>query len=82
MRSTLSPRAKRFHRVAGRRTNHVLDALTMLERCSRREYYKYGQQDVDLIFQAIERRVADCKTRFCTHDPICFSLREGAKHAR
>lgn len=55
---------ERFVTVAPRRTNHVLDAVRLLERCADRRIYEFEEPEVDKIFEAIDLAVARARARF------------------
>lgn len=55
---------EKFVRLAEARTNKIIDTLLLLGNCSNTSAYEYTQQDVDLIFSAIESGVRDAKKRF------------------
>ena len=47
-------RRQRFKRIAGARTNKILDMLKLLGNCSNTGNYEYSENDVKKIFNAIE----------------------------
>ena len=55
---------ERFKRLATKRTNEVLRKLKILGNCSRRTAYSYSKEEVEKIFQTIERRVREVKALF------------------
>lgn len=55
---------ERFKRVATKRTKVVLDKLRVLSHCANRSTYKYTDQDVRKIFNAIEDQLKIVKTKF------------------
>jgi len=57
-------RAKRFNRVATRRTNEILNRIRILGNCSNKSAYSYTEEDVQKIFAAIERELRSVKARF------------------
>jgi len=63
-----TPNAKRdrFFRVAERRTNYILDNLRLLGNTSNRNLYQYTEADVEKIFNTIESKLNDAKSRFKT----------------
>lgn len=55
---------ERFKRLATSRTNEVLKRLKVLGNCANRSAYEYGEEEVNRIFNEIERRVREVKARF------------------
>lgn len=57
-------RRQRFKRIAGARTNKILDMLKLLGNCSNTGNYEYSENDVKKIFNAIETEVKISKAKF------------------
>ena len=57
-------RRQRFKRIAGARTNKILDMLKLLGNCSNTGNYEYSENDVKKIFNAIETEVRASKAKF------------------
>ena len=57
-------RRQRFKRIAGARTNKILDMLKLLGNCSNTGNYEYSENDVKKIFNAIEAEVKATKAKF------------------
>ena len=57
-------RLQRFKRIAGARTNKILDMLKLLGNCSNTGNYEYSENDVKKIFNAIEAEVKASKAKF------------------
>lgn len=57
-------RRQRFKRIAGARTNKILDMLKLLGNCSNTGNYEYSENDVKKIFNAIEAEVKVSKAKF------------------
>lgn len=57
-------RQQRFKRIAGARTNKILDMLKLLGNCSNTSNYEYSTNDVKKIFNAIETEVKASKAKF------------------
>ncbi len=55
---------ERFKRIAAARTNAVLQKLRVLSNCANRQYYDYTEEEVDIIFSAIEKKVKEAKSKF------------------
>lgn len=67
-------KADRFIRIAERRTNTILETLRLLGNCSNTNNYKYTEQQVKKIFNAIEQEVKNTKIKFDKKDEK-FSLK-------
>lgn len=57
-------RKERFKRLAAQRTNDVLKRLRILGNCANRQVYEYTEEDIELIFSAIEKKMKEVKTKF------------------
>lgn len=57
-------RRQRFKRIAGARTNKILDMLKLLGNCSNTGNYEYSENDVKKIFNTIEAEVKASKSKF------------------
>lgn len=55
---------ERFKRLASLRTNKILNYLKVLGNCSNRQIYEYTKEDINKIFNEIERKVKEIKSRF------------------
>ena len=65
-----------FRRLAGRRTNAVLDRLRVLGHCANRHQYEYEPEEVIKIFRAIETELKAAKAKFQNSDQAKFTLEE------
>ena len=54
----------RFKRIASRRTQNVLEALRKLGNCSNKGTYQYDNDDVKMIFQAVDSEVKRIRVLF------------------
>lgn len=54
----------RFKRLATYRTNEVLKKLKVLGNCSNRSAYDYNEEDINKIFNAIDKSVKETKAKF------------------
>ncbi len=63
MAAELSKR-DRFKKLAVYRTNEVLKRLKVLGNCSNRSAYEYTEEEVNKIFQEIDRRTKEVKSKF------------------
>ena len=57
-------KAEKFIRIGEYRMNKAVDAIGRLENLANRGSYEYTQEQVDAMFQALEGRVAEVKSRF------------------
>lgn len=55
---------ERFRRLATLRVNEVLKRLKILGNCANRRTYEYDQMDITKMFDEIEKKVRDTKTKF------------------
>lgn len=55
---------ERFLRLAPQRTNAVLGKLKVLSNCANRSAYEYSEEEVAKIFNEIEKRVKETKSKF------------------
>lgn len=55
---------EKFIRIGEYRMNKAVDAIGRLENLANRGSYEYTQEQVDVMFQALEGRVAKVKARF------------------
>lgn len=60
----LEAKKERFKRLATLRTNEVLYRLKVLSNCSNQQLYEYEERDIEKIFQEIERKVKEAKSKF------------------
>lgn len=57
-------RRERFKRIAGARTNKILDMVKLLGNCSNTGNYEYSEDDIKKIFSAIESELKNAKAQF------------------
>lgn len=65
---------ERFLKIAENRTNTILQTLRLLGNCANTNNYKYTDQQVKMIFSAIESELKSTKMKFEKKDNK-FSLR-------
>ncbi len=53
-----------FKRVAGKRTNRIIEQIRLLGNCSNRSNYEYTEEDVKKIFSVIEAELKDAKSKY------------------
>lgn len=61
---TKEEKRNRFKRLATQRTNSILHKLKVLGNCSNRSAYDFTEDEVDKIFQEIDKRVKETRLRF------------------
>src|SRR5438067_8916115 len=66
-----------FKRLAEKRTNAILDRIRILGNCANPYAYEYSEEDVRLIFAAIEQEIRLAKTKFANHRRRQFKLEAG-----
>lgn len=54
----------KFIRIAGARTNKIINMVQLLGNCSNQNLYEYSQKDVDKIFHAIQGELDEAKKRY------------------
>ena len=57
-------RTSRFRRIAEKRTNELIRRIQLLGNCSNRSSYDYSEQEVNKIFNAIDKELRQAKARF------------------
>lgn len=67
-------KAERFKRLATKRTQNVLYTLRVLGNCANRGVYEYTTDDVRKIFYAVEKQLAETKTKFKDTGNLEFRL--------
>jgi len=55
---------ERFVKIAENRTNKIIDMIKLLGNCSNKNNYKYDEDDVRQIFNAIDNELRITKSRF------------------
>jgi 3-phenylpropionate/cinnamic acid dioxygenase small subunit len=65
---------ERFKRLATSRTSAVLDKLRILGNLSNRQLYSYSEEDIERIFNAINRQVREVRAKFSTGKQRSFKL--------
>ncbi|MCX6721598.1 MAG: hypothetical protein NTY04_00155 [Candidatus Staskawiczbacteria bacterium] len=54
----------RFKKLAVYRTNQVLKRLKVLGNCANRSAYEYSEEEVNKIFNAVEKQIKYIKAKF------------------
>ncbi|MCK4454234.1 hypothetical protein KAU51_02710 [Candidatus Parcubacteria bacterium] len=60
----LTEKRERFKRLASYRTNEILKRLRVLGNCANRGVYNYNREDIDKIFNVINQKVKETKSKF------------------
>lgn len=56
--------AERFRRIAESRTKVILKQLRLLSNCANKRLYTYNREEVDKIFNTIQRQMKVTKSNF------------------
>ncbi len=64
----MTGKRERFKKLATYRTNQVLKRLKILGNCANRSAYQYSQNNVEKIFEIIELKTKEVKSKF--HYPL------------
>lgn len=65
---------ERFERLAEKRTQAVLEKLDILANCANERRYEYSDEDIEKIFNAIEKKLRETRSKFNTEESEEFSL--------
>ena len=65
---------QRFKRVAERRVRRVLDSLRSLSQCSNKRMYKWNEEQLKKIWEAIEYNLKTCQENYKNAEPEEFKL--------
>ena len=61
-------KTERFHRLAEKRVNNVMNAIRLLSQCSNRRTYDYTDMNVQRMFREIEGELRAAKKAFHSQD--------------
>lgn len=64
----------RFKRIAERRVQRVLDSLRSLSQCSNKRMYRWDEDQLQKIWDAIEHALQTCKGSFTKPEAEEFKL--------
>ena len=67
-------RSDRFKRLATKRTNGIIKKMQLLGNCSNRSSYDYSEQEINRIFNAIDKELKQAKARFTFNKTKKFTL--------
>ena len=57
-------RRERFEKVASKRVQRILDTLSLLKNCAKKNNYEYDEKDVEMMFSEISKAVRDAKAAY------------------
>ena len=63
---------ERFRRVAEKRIQRVLDSIRSLTQCSNKRMYKWNDEQLKKIWNAIDKELKKCKEGFENSEPEEF----------
>lgn len=69
-----SVKRDRFLRLAENRTLKLLRAIAVLSHCSNRSLYEYRDEEIEKIFNAVEKATTEAKMKFKGNGPVDFKL--------
>lgn len=55
---------ERFKRLAVYRTNEILKRIKVLSNCSNKSAYEYSEEEINKIFNEIDRALKESKAKF------------------
>lgn len=58
----------RFVRLAENRTNKIIDMIRLLGNCANKSNYDYTEEDIQKIFNAIEKELRNTKSKFVSSE--------------
>lgn len=64
----------RFKRIVEKRVQRVLDSLKSLSQCSNKRMYKWNDEQLKKIWDAIDKELRTCKASFENSEPDKFRL--------
>lgn len=67
-------RHDRFRRVATKRTNDILEKIRILGNCSNKSSYEYTPDEVNKIFNEIDKQLKLTKAKFIVGKKDSFKL--------
>ncbi|MEW6409012.1 MAG: hypothetical protein AB1488_02725 [Nitrospirota bacterium] len=57
-------KSERFKRIASKRTNEILEKIRILGNCSNKSSYEYTEEEVNKIFNEIDKQLKLIKSKF------------------
>ena len=67
-------KSQRFIRVAEKRVENVLDSIRRLSQCSNRRMYEWDNEQLEKIWNAIDKEIQNCKESYKTNRVEKFKL--------
>lgn len=67
-------RHERFKRVVSKRTNEILEKIRILGNCSNKSSYEYTEEEVNKIFNEIDKQLKLTKAKFLAGKRERFKL--------
>ena len=64
MKFTDENKEEKFRRIASSRTQKILDNIRLLGNCSNKSAYDYNEEQVNKMFQAIDREIKRVRELF------------------
>lgn len=61
-----SEKRLRFEKVASNRVQKVIDYLALIKNCANRNNYEYGEEDVEHMFNEIQKAMKDARNAYNT----------------
>ncbi len=60
----MDEKRERFVRIAEKRTNKILEQIRLLSNCSNKHNYSYTDEDIKIIFSAIESELKEARLKY------------------
>jgi protein tyrosine/serine phosphatase len=65
---------EKFKKIAGNRVETILQKIETLGNCSNRRYYEYTEDEIDKIFNTLDKKLKETKSLFRFNKKERFSL--------
>lgn len=62
--SSTKEKQERFKKVAGNRTNRIIEQIRLLGNCSNKSNYDYSDEEIKKIFNAIDSELRETKKKY------------------
>lgn len=62
----METKREKFIRLANKRTNDILDKIRLLENLSNKARYEYHDEDINKIFNEIDKNLREARLKFKT----------------
>lgn len=70
----METRKEKFRRLAEKRTNEIISKIRILGNCSNKSSYQYTVEEINKIFNTIEKELRQTKMKFYTKKTQEFKL--------